>query len=136
MDNAALFNVLRDIDRAPNANHALNPKRQVFFAGNAVSNPQRPKGGFLETASSGGAQGAYYDPWGSQYNIVIDSNLDGSLEVSGFYPDFAGPAVPKVEAGGAGVFSLGKDRQLGIGKDHKYKDGTEVSDDILSWFVH
>ncbi len=130
LDNASLFNILRDIDRPPNGNHIQNPKRQIYFGANQVSNPQRPKEGFLETASSGGAQGAFYDPWGSQYNIVLDSNADGLLDVKEFYSDFGGAAAPHVSVG---AFSLGQGRKLGKGGDRRYQNGAEISDDLLSW---
>lgn len=134
LDNASLFNILRDVDRPPNANHIQNPKHQVYFGANAVSNPRRPAEGFLETASGVGVQGAFYDPWGSQYNIVLDSNGDNVLDVNEFYSDFGGvEAAPRVTVG---AFSLGKDRKLGKGGDRKYKDGEAISDDLLSWSGH
>jgi type II secretory pathway pseudopilin PulG len=130
LDNAGLFNVLRDVDRGVNAAHVQNPKRQRFFEAPAVSNVDKPKEGFLEVASSGGVQGAFYDPWGSQYNIVLDANLNGVLDIKDFYSDFSGKDAPRVSTG---VFSLGKDRKLGTAGNRKFKDGAERSDDILSW---
>jgi prepilin-type N-terminal cleavage/methylation domain-containing protein len=132
--NATLFNTLRDIDKTPNANHVQNPKHQVFFGGNAVTNPAKPKEGFLETAgAAGGSQGSYYDPWGSEYNIIMDTNSDNTIDAGKYYEDFKDDNVPRVSAG---VFSLGKDKKIGKDGQNKYKDGTEVSDDILSWFGH
>ena len=132
--NATLFNTLRDIDRAPNANHIQNPKHQIYFGANAVSNPNKPKEGFLETAgAAGGTQGSFYDPWGSEYNIVIDTNSDNIIDVSKYYTDFKDENAPHVSVG---AFALGKDKMLGKNGDKQYKNGTEVSDDILSWASH
>jgi hypothetical protein len=130
LDNARLFNTLLAIDRAPNAQHTQNPKKQVFFMANAVANPKSPSLGFQETAGASGVQGAFYDPWGSQYNVVIDSNEDNKLDLGAFYSDFAGDAAPRA---GFGAFSLGKDKKLGKGGDRKYQSGDERSDDQVSW---
>lgn len=132
--NSALFNTLRDIDRTPNANHGQNPKHQIFFGAPAVSSNAKPKEGFLETAgTAGGSQGSLYDPWGVEYNIVIDTNSDNVISVNNYYEDFDGDDVPRVNAG---AFALGRDKTLGKAGNKKYKDGADVSDDILSWAGH
>lgn len=133
LSNATLFNILRDIDRAPNANHVQNPKHQVFFGAPAVSDAKRPKEGFVETAGGGGVQGAFYDPWGAQYNIVLDSNSDNVIDLKDFYPDLSGADAPRISVG---VFSLGKDRKLGINGDRKLNDGANSADDLTSWSGH
>jgi type II secretory pathway pseudopilin PulG len=130
MDNAGLFNILRAIDRGPNAGHTQNPKRQVFFSARAVSDPRNPRDGFLESATASGVQGALYDPWGTQFNIVLDANADNTIDVHSFYPELIGDAAPRVSVG---VFSLGKDKKLGKDGDRKLKIGDERSDDIVSW---
>lgn len=132
--NATIFNTLRDIDKAPNANHLQNPKHQPYFGANAVSNTAKPKEGFLETAgAAGGSQGSFYDPWGCEYNIVIDTNSDNLIDVSKYYTDFADDNAPRVSVG---VFSLGKDKTLGKNSDKQYKNGADLSDDLLSWSGH
>lgn len=130
LGNETLFNILRDIDRAPNANSVQNPKHIVYYAAPAVSNAQKPKEGFVEKSGGGGAQGALYDPWGSQYNLVLDSSGDNAIDVKGFYSDFGGPNVPQVSVG---AFSLGRDRKLGRNGDRKYQNGEVRSDDVVSW---
>jgi prepilin-type N-terminal cleavage/methylation domain-containing protein len=134
--NCALFNTLRAIDKTPNANHAQNPKRQPFFSANAVSNVEKPKEGFLETSGSAtGSQGSFYDPWGSEYNVVIDANSDNVITLDDYYEDFKSENAPRAAVG---AFSLGKDKLVGFGKKgiKKYKDGTEYSDDLVSWAGH
>jgi prepilin-type N-terminal cleavage/methylation domain-containing protein len=133
MDNAALFNTLRDIDRTPNGDHAQNPRRMVFLDGKPVAKPEKPREGFLDVSSSAGTQGSFYDPWGVQYNVVLDSNSDNVIEVENYYEDFATELAPRVSAG---AFSLGKDKMLGTKGDKKYKNGDEYSDDLLSWASH
>jgi prepilin-type N-terminal cleavage/methylation domain-containing protein len=127
--NSALFNTLRAIDRAPNANNAQNPKRQPFFPTSIVNNPDKPKDGFLETSGSPtGNQGSLYDPWGSEYNIVIDANADNVIDTK--YEDFRGENAPRVPVG---VFSLGKDKLPGKRGDWRLKNRTDFSDDRTSW---
>lgn len=133
LDNAALFNTLRDIDDVPNTMHSQNPRRQSFMDGKPVANTAKPREGFLEVAGGGGTKGSYYDPWGTQYNIVIDANSDNVIDVSNYYTDFAGPDSPRVTVG---AFSLGKDKKLGNNGDKNYKTGTDFSDDLLSWASH
>src|SRR5205807_173813 len=50
IDNAALFNILRDIDQAPNAGHSQNLRRQVYMEGRTVSNNNKPRDGFVDAA--------------------------------------------------------------------------------------
>jgi prepilin-type N-terminal cleavage/methylation domain-containing protein len=127
--NSALFNTLRAIDRAPNANNAQNPKRQPFFATSIVGNPAKPKDGFLDTSGSAtGNQGSLYDPWGTEYNIVIDANGDNVIETR--YEDFSGENAPRVPVG---VFSLGKDKLPGRNGNWKFREGADLSDDRASW---
>jgi type II secretory pathway pseudopilin PulG len=133
MDNAALFNVLRAISRTPNDEHSLNPRRIVYFEGRAVSDPTSPKGGFLDKASGTGSQGSFYDPWGNQYYVLLDTNYDNALDTNQAYSDFsAEDDKPKT---GAGAFSLGKDGVVGDAKGARgsYRNGQTLSDDVVSW---
>jgi prepilin-type N-terminal cleavage/methylation domain-containing protein len=132
--NASLFNTLRAIDKLPNTAHVQNPKKQVFFSANSVSSTVKPKEGFLEASGTAtGTQGSFYDPWGSEYNIVIDANSDNVITLDSYYEDFSNQDAPRVSVG---VFSLGKDKLLGKQGDKKYKDGAEYSDDLVSWAGH
>jgi prepilin-type N-terminal cleavage/methylation domain-containing protein len=142
-DNNSLFNTLRDLTGDPNGpNHLTNPRHVVYFEGKAVSNPQAPKSGFLDnvTGTSGGGanaakQGCYYDPWGFEYAVVMDTNYDNQINVSKVYSDFS-PHPANSPNTGVGAFSVGKDGQVGSpaqGLKGMYKQGTKTSDDIISW---
>ncbi|MDQ3621322.1 MAG: type II secretion system GspH family protein [Verrucomicrobiota bacterium] len=129
--NDVLFNTLRNIPTGPNADFKLNPRKIVFFEGRSVKNPAQPRGGFLDNAGSGD-KGAFYDPWGKQYCVVIDLSYDNIIDVDKAYKDFAGDNRPRT---GVGAFSLGKDNEVGDKKEFSgtYRQGTKTSDDVVSW---
>jgi len=134
IDNANLFNILRDIDKAPNTSHVLNPRQQKYIETHVASNAASPRDGFLETqGGGGGVQGSWYDPWGSQYCVVIDTNGDNVLDLTKFYNDFKDEKAPHVQIGG---FSLGRDKKLGKNGDKTYKKDNDYSDDRVSWTSH
>jgi prepilin-type N-terminal cleavage/methylation domain-containing protein len=134
--NSTLFNVLRAIDKAPNDKHRLNPRKIVFFEGKAAANPEAPRAGFADQKSgAGGAadtQGSYYDPWGKQYLVMVDSNYDNILDMEQLYTDFTDDDRPRT---GVGAISKGKDEKRGDakGSEGKYRDKKNVSDDVISW---
>ncbi len=136
LKNSELFNTLRALALGKNTDNKYNPKRTVFMEGKAVSNPAQPKAGFLDKVGTAGGstsekQGCFFDPWGKQYNVVLDTDYDNVIKVDEQYTDFKHPEdSPKT---GVGAFSLGKDNQLGTKDDKQYKKGTEASDDIISW---
>src|SRR5213078_3082439 len=70
--NVVLLNVLRNITSDPNA-VALNPRQIVFLSPGGAKNTVPPRGGIATIDNS------YYDPWGSQYAIVIDTNYDNTI---------------------------------------------------------
>lgn len=123
--NNALFNTLRAIDEDINEGHSLNPRRVPFFEGKAVTNPAQPRSGFVEKGAND-VKGCFYDPWGKQFCVVMDTDYDNKVDVQQYYQD-----VPKDEAPRTGVvaFALGKDNQLGEKGAKRIKD----SDDIASW---
>jgi prepilin-type N-terminal cleavage/methylation domain-containing protein len=137
-DNAELFNILRALNVGKNADNAYNPKRVIFFEGKTASNPSAPKSGFLDAPGTG-VQGALYDPWGKQYTIVMDANYNQVINLTGLYSDFTGKSQDGADTGariGVGVFSLGKDGEIGSPKDGvtgMYRNGDKISDDVLSW---
>jgi prepilin-type N-terminal cleavage/methylation domain-containing protein len=137
-NNADLFNILRAISAGRNADNAYNPKQIPFFEGRPVSNPNLPKSGFLDAAGTG-VPGAFYDPWGNQYIIVLDANYNNVINLQGFYSDFTQQSQDNVDTGvrmTVGVISLGKDGQVGSPRDGvtgMYRNGNKVSDDIVSW---
>ena len=77
---------------------------------------------------TGEKRGCFFDPWGTQYNIVVDTNYDNQVEVSTWYSD-----IPKDESPRSGVaaFALGRDNKLG--NDGNKKSLDKNSDDIVSW---
>ncbi len=139
--NNVIFNTLRAISAEPNTDNQFNRRKIVFYENKAVASSGKgtPRGGFFDRDSSGAAPppdqaGCLYDPWGHQYNIIMDTNYDNRIDLTGYYTDFAGAendgAAPRVTVG---VFSTGKDEQLGKNGDKLYKNGSETSDDVVSW---
>ena len=117
--NEFLFNILRNIGTNAATPNPGNPRRISFFEGKAAT-ATPPKGGF--------SNGAFYDPWGAQYCVAIDVNYDNLLDTLP-YTDFK--TTTTYQQTGVGAFSLGKDGKLGL--NGKYKDGSNTSDDIISW---
>lgn len=133
--NEKLFNTLRSINAAPNTDYALNPRRINFFDGKSVSDNDHPKGGFADNGGTG-VQGAFYDPWGRQYGVVIDSNYNEVVNVSKVYKDFTtGTDGDKGARVGVAAFSTGKDNIAGDKNfPGQFKDSKgKPSDDIISW---
>ncbi len=137
-DNAELFNILRALNVGKNTDNSYNPKRIVFFEGRPARDPNAPKSGFLDAAGTG-IKGAFYDPWGKQYTIVIDANYNGVINLAGVYSDFTEKSQDNIDTGvrvGVGVFSLGKDGEIGSPKDGvtgMLRNGSKISDDVVSW---
>lgn len=133
--NSTLFNTLRAIAppggdaSQPNPN---NPREIRFIDLKRASNQASPKSGTQDSKTEGKAEtiGSYFDPWGTQYNVILDSSGDQHISVDQYYKDFKPDDLPLVEVG---AFSLGKDKKLGEKGDGLLKkDGTR-SDDAVSW---
>lgn len=99
-ENHQLMNVLRAIgesgdetgnNAAGNVGHANNPRRIVFL--------EAP-----EESLSIDSDFNFWDPWEQQYEIVVDSNFDGEIEVDGF-PEWTGV----IENRRVGVWSSGNE---------------------------
>ena len=129
IDNSALFDTLRAIDRGLNERHALNPRRIVFLEAKTAGDAAEPRAGFADKAESK-KRGSFYDPWGRQYGVVLDSDSDNKITVAAQYGDFAGENAPR---GGVGAFSMGKDGKLGTKGDALFRKGATISDDVISW---
>lgn len=129
-DNSLLFAALRPkagVTPTPD----YNPRKIVFFEGKDASNPAAVKGGFAPTGSTNATVGGFYDPWGTQYNVLIDANYDNVIE-NVPHTDFSG--ATKGPQTGCAVFSVGKDTKVGsTATGTAYKSGSNTSDDILSW---
>lgn len=130
INNNALFDTLRGIARGLNADNKYNPRRIVFFEGKIASDVNAPRAGFADNATDAKTLGCFFDPWGKQYNVVIDSNYDNIITLDDKYSDFTDTNAPRV---GVGAFSTGKDNKLGNAGDKTYKKGTTLSDDVISW---
>jgi prepilin-type N-terminal cleavage/methylation domain-containing protein len=129
--NVVLLNVLRNITTDPNA-VALNPRQIVFLSPGGAKNTVPPRGGIAT------ADNCYYDPWGSQYAIVIDTNYDNTI--TNPYSDSDGSAGTTPLHFGAVAYSYGKNGALGGGSassPYTSEGGSagvfKGSSDILSW---
>ena len=129
IDNSALMDTLRAIDRGLNAHHALNPKRIIFLEGRIARDASAPRGGFADHAEAK-KRGCFYDPWGKQYGVVMDADSDNTIDVTAQYSDFSGENAPRVSVG---AFALGKDGTLGTKGDGRFRKGEAISDDVISW---
>jgi prepilin-type N-terminal cleavage/methylation domain-containing protein len=139
-NNSNLFYVLRAIDDSTvNPGHVNNPRRIVFFEGKSVANPSQPRAGFLDpvvggapggTASS--AMGSFFDPWGKQYCVMVDSNYDNFCNLTGIYNSFTATNSPRT---GVIAWSLGKDLVIGSsgGGGAGGNKNLQGSDDVVSW---
>jgi prepilin-type N-terminal cleavage/methylation domain-containing protein len=132
--NKVLFNTLRAIPKGQNADNALNPRKIIFFEGRAVSDASAPRSGFIEKLDDEN-QGCFFDPWGKQYNVIIDTNYDNVIDVDQIYSDAEWQADARPHTG-VGAFSMGKDNGIGEKKqslEGKFRDGQKISDDVVSW---
>lgn len=129
IDNSALMDTLRAIDRGLNEHHALNPKRLVFLEGRIASNATAPRAGIADAAEAK-KRGCFFDPWEKQYCVVMDADSDHTIDVSAQYSDFAGENAPRVTVG---AFAMGKDGTLGTKGDGRFRKGDTISDDVVSW---
>ena len=117
-NNSDLFYTLRAVAAGnANASDAANPRKIVFMTIPDVKNTANPRAGI-------GADGQYYDPWGTPYKIAIDGNYDN--QIANPYSQNAG-ATPL--RSGVIAWSLGKDRAGGLGD----KNATTSKDDVISW---
>jgi len=131
--NRNLFDILRAIDRGTNKGNVLNPRKIIFFEGRAVADKDHPRSGFVETGDTN-KEGCLYDPWGQQYNVIIDSNYDHMLDVDQIYQDAGWKANGRPHTD-VGAFSLGRDGVISGKKtlEGKYREGEDTSDDVISW---
>jgi prepilin-type N-terminal cleavage/methylation domain-containing protein len=116
-DNSTLFNCLR-------ATVATNNPRQIVFINPPnVKDTANPRSGI-------GADGKYYDPWGTQYQIAIDTNYDNQM--TNPYGNNNG-AGPDPLSQGVIAWSLGKDQALGSTPPSGGNGIFTNSDDVISW---
>jgi len=133
-----LFNELRGCTAAGTScstslnSPIINARQIVYLSPPIVKDPSNPKSGIATSASPGASTGRYFDPWGSPYNVVIDTVYNNS--VINIYGATGGAGVDPI---GQGVvaWSNGPDLQVGTNSDYVYKNlstGAQ-SDDVISW---
>ncbi|MCX7872311.1 MAG: prepilin-type N-terminal cleavage/methylation domain-containing protein [Verrucomicrobiae bacterium] len=81
--NAAIIDILRDIDSSNNPNHARNPRRVNFIDAKLATSTNMP---------GIGPDGTWRDPWGRAYIITIDYNYD-NVAKDAIYGDIQTPVV-------------------------------------------
>ena len=69
--------------------------------------------------------------WGTQYNVILDTNADNVLDVNQVYSDFNDAEKPRGIP--AAAFALGTDQKVGTNGDGRFRNGNSASDDVLSW---
>jgi prepilin-type N-terminal cleavage/methylation domain-containing protein len=132
----ALFNELRACPATDttscSAAAALNTRQIVFISPPMVKDPNNPKSGIGTSTTGGINKGRYFDPWGSPYNVVIDSNYNNNA--INIYGATGGAGVDPIPQGVA-AWSNGADLQVGTNSDYIYKNTTTAtqSDDVISW---
>lgn len=142
-DNDVLIDVLRNNTTGPNnsANVVLlNPRGVAFLDVRPVKNNSSPSGGIIPNGASGLSVGdrigVFYDPWGSPYRILIDTNYDNTL--TNAYADTPGGTTL---TGGVVTWSFGKNGALGGGdavasrftKEEGSPGNYAKSADVISW---
>ena len=125
--NDVLLDVLRN-----RVASTLNGRQIVFLSPGGAKNTTPPKGGIA-------SDNRYYDPWGSQYAVVIDTNYDNTI--ANPYSDGDGSAGTNPVRQGVIAYSYGKNGALGGGAAVSSAFSAEPgaagvfkgSSDILSW---
>lgn len=139
-----LFDVLRNNTTGPNNSTTvtnLNPRGIEFLNLKTVGNTSSPRGGVIPNGATGfpasARIGVFYDPWGSEYRILIDTTYNNNL--TNPYQDTAPPGGATL-TNGVIAWSFGKNGVLGGGAPATGFDretGTvnnyTSSGDVISW---
>jgi prepilin-type N-terminal cleavage/methylation domain-containing protein len=139
MSSNEIFDVLRAIsrDEGKNKDHVLNPRQQKYFEGKKATDTEQGKtrGGFADGIVFAERQGRLYDPWGTEFFVVLDADGDEEVSLEKFWVDLKG-TDGKVRFS-AVSFCLGKDLKFGgkgyEGSLRKQGSANEAPDDIVSW---
>jgi prepilin-type N-terminal cleavage/methylation domain-containing protein len=125
--NSTLFDVLRNTTGGAVGNTS-NPRAIIFISPPYVKNTATPRAGIQ---SSGLDIGIYYDPWGTPYQVAIDTSYDSQM--TNPYGNNNG-AGPDPLAQGVIAWSLGADGCLGTKLPGGSCNGIFTnSDDVISW---
>jgi hypothetical protein len=103
-----------------NVGNTSNPRGIVFISPPYVKDTSNPRSGIQST---GGNIGVYYDPWGTQYQVAIDTSYDNQMTNPYTADTGAGPNPLQQ---GVIAWSLGKDGVQGT-------TNFSASDDVISW---
>jgi type II secretory pathway pseudopilin PulG len=140
--NNVVFDVLRydtNLADAPTV-QALNPRQVVFIEPPVARDQGNPKLG-LCYSSNCGPKGAWFDPWGNQYDLAIDANYN-NVTAAPPYVDLGTTYTTSTDTAkdvgvktGAIAWTYGADDKIGNNGDGNYKDPTSgiQSDDVVSW---
>jgi prepilin-type N-terminal cleavage/methylation domain-containing protein len=142
--NDVLVDVLRNNTAGPNNSAtvtSLNPRGIEFLNLRAVKDNSRPTGGVIPNGATGypasAKIGVFYDPWGSEYRILIDTTYDNNL--TNPYLDTAPPGGTPLTTGVI-AWSFGKNGVLGGGapatgfdKETGAVNNYSSSGDVISW---
>lgn len=102
--NTAMFNILRAVDGEGNIDDEANRESIAFLN---IESARKNRSGL-------DLKGQFVDPWGSPYQIVLDTDLDGACDVQySIYGHHANTGIL--------VWSCGPDRL------------SDTGDDLLSW---
>jgi prepilin-type N-terminal cleavage/methylation domain-containing protein len=119
----------------------LNPRGIVFLNVPIAKNMTSPKSGVIPNGATVTAPlrvGVWYDPWGSPYNVEIDTNYDNQLK-NPYLAQNVGGAGSDPVLSGVIARSFGNDQQPGTKTgsntgDNVYRTpGGAQSDDVISW---
>ena len=120
--NDWLFNVLRGISQLNGDQLLENPRFVSFINVTIAKNSAKP------TSGLGQGDGQWYDPWGTPYNVRLDSNYSNWISTS---PPYQNAPTWNGTSGAVIAWSYGKDGKLGANNNG---DATASGfDDVLSW---
>ncbi len=114
--NDVLFNELRGLPTAP-----LNTRQIIFVSPPEAKDQNTPRAG-IKTSN-----GRFYDPWGSEYAIVLDADYDNQVTPNPYGANNGAGGSPVRQ--GVLAWSVGKDMLLGKNGNNKFSG----SDDVISW---
>jgi prepilin-type N-terminal cleavage/methylation domain-containing protein len=104
--NGELFFTLRAVAGGTmNALDAANPRKIVFIQPPVSKDQTTPRSGINTTTS------VWYDPWGSQYNVMIDGDYSNQLTINPYTDQPGGQPLNN----GVIAWSFGKNGALGGG---------------------
>lgn len=138
-----IFDVLRAIARTSgeNKDHVLNRRQQKYYSDAKKAKDVavgKTRGGFADGKEFGDREGRLYDPWGTEYFVVLDADGNDEIDMGKFWDDLKSDSTGSNRVRfGATAFSLAKDRKFGgKGYEGKFKKPGAVNeppDDIVSW---